>query len=346
MKPLKIIHITDLHQRHGARLFYSTGKKLNNGLVKNGHNVINISDRDLTNQTKNIFDISGRKFLFQEIIKNIENFKPDLILFGHVDRLDEENFYKLKEKYSSIKLAQWFIDPLNFHGPDFFKNKQRFFLKYQFCDANFITTSTDVLDFVDQKKTFFIPNPIDPSIDVYKNFLTSKNIDVFMAISHGQHRGILKRDFIDDRVHFINKITKKARCNIFGYKNNPVWGQNFFKELNKCSMGINLSRGKPLKYYSSDRISSLLGNGLLTFVHEDYQYTDFFKKKSIVTYKNLKDLNNKIVYFKKNPKLLKETAKNGHKIAHKIFNNQLIAEYIVNKSMNFPIKKRTKWSST
>ena len=343
MKPLKIIHITDLHQRHSARLFYSTGKKINNGLVKNGHNVINISDRDLTNQSKNILDISGRKILFKEIIKNIENFRPDLIIFGHVDRLDEENFYKIKERYNSIRLAQWFIDPLNFKGPDFIKNKQRFFLKYQFCDANFITTSTEALNFIDEKKTFFIPNPIDPSIDVYKNFLEDKKIDIFLAISHGQHRGILKRHFIDDRVYFINRLTKKVKYNIFGYKNNPVWGQNFFKELNKCSMGINLSRGEPIKYYSSDRISSLLGNGLLTFIHEDYNYSDFFPKNSIITYSNLKDLNKKIIFYQKNKKLLKECAKKSYLRAHKIFNNQVISEYIVNKSMNFLNDKKKLW---
>ncbi len=346
MKPLKIIHITDLHIRHAGRLFYSTGKKINNGLIKNGHNVINISDRDLTAQRKNIFDISGRKYLFEEIFKNIENFKPDLIIFGHVDRLDEENFYKLKEKYSTIRLAQWFIDPLNKDGPDYQKNKERFFLKYQFCDANFITTSTDVLDFVDDNKTFFIPNPIDPSIDIYKNFLGNKEFDIFLAISHGQHRAILKRDFIDDRVYFIKKLTKKANYNTFGFKNNPVWGQSFFNELNKCSMGINISRGKPIKYYSSDRISSLLGNGLLTFIHKDYQYTNFMNKNSIVTYKNIYDLNKKIIYFKKNKKLQKKIASNGHKLSHKIFNNQLIAEYMVSRSMNYKINNKYIWSNT
>ena len=29
--------------------------------------------------------------------------------------------------------------------------------------------------------------------------------------------------------------------------------QQFFDELSKCSMAINLSRGDPIKYYSSDR---------------------------------------------------------------------------------------------
>ena len=343
MKKIKIIHITDLHFRHGGRLFYSTGKKINNGLILNGHNVINISDRDMTSQRRNIFDIGSKKFLYNQIVKNIENFKPDLILFGHVDRLGYENFLNLKEKYNSIKTAQWFLDPVNINGPDFQKNKNRFFLKYQFCDANFITTAIDAINFTDKRKTFFIPNPIDPSIDIYKNFESTKPIDVFIAISHGQHRGILKRDYIDDRVKLINRLTSKASYNIFGYKNNPVWGQNYFDELSKCSMAINLSRGKPIKHYSSDRISSLLGNGLLTFIHENYAYDDFLNKTQIVHYRNISDLNKKIIYFKNNQSKLKSIARNGYYKSHKIFNNKLICDFIVRKTMDIKIENKVEW---
>ncbi len=343
MKRYKILHITDLHFRHNGRLFYSTGKKLNNGLILNGHNVLNVSDRDLTSQRKNIFDIGSKKYLLDKINTNIENFRPDMILLGHVDRLDYEGFIKLKEKYNSIKFAQWFLDPLNTEGPDYEKNKNRFFLKYQFCDANFVTTSVKELDFANRKKTFFIPNPIDPSIDIYRNFLSDKKIDMFIAISHGQHRGILKRDFIDDRVKVIEKMTKKIEYNIFGYKNNPVWGQEFFDELKKCSMAINLSRGKPIKYYSSDRISSLLGNGLLTFIHQDYHYQDFFSNDEIVTYKNINNLNKKLLFFKKNKKLLKKIAAKGYKKSHKIFSNKLISSYIVSKTMDIKFINNQKW---
>ena len=343
MKKLKILHITDLHFRHSGRLFYSTGKKLNNGFILNGHNVLNISDRDLTSQKKNIFDIGSKRFLTEKIIQNIENFKPDLLILGHVDRLDYESFISIKEKYNSIRFAQWFLDPLNINGPDFEKNKNRFFLKYQFCDASFVTTSVDVLNFANKNKTFFIPNPIDPSIDIYRNFKNDKEIDMFIAISHGQHRGILKRDFVDDRVKVIDKLTKKIKYNIFGYKNNPVWGQNFFDELNKCAMALNISRGNPIKHYSSDRIASLLGNGLLTFIHQDYSYQDFFNKNEIVIYKNIYDFKKKILFFKKNKKLLKKIAMNGHKKAHKIFNNRLISDFIIRKTMNMNINKSMKW---
>ena len=43
-------------------------------------------------------------------------------------------------------------------------------------------------------------------------------------------------------------------------------------------MGLNLSRGKPTKYYSSNRIASIMGNGLLTFINEKVQMSDFLIK--------------------------------------------------------------------
>jgi len=343
MNKYKILHITDLHFRHKGRLFYSTGKKINNGFILNGHNVLNISDRDVTFQKKNIFDFESKAYLYNLIIENIENFKPDIIVFGHVDRLTYNNFLKIKKKYNFIKFTQWFLDPLNFNGPDFEKNKKRFFLKYQFCDSNFITTSPKALTFVNLEKTFFIPNPIDPSIDIYKNFLSNKSFDVFIAISHGQHRGILKKHFVDDRVKIIQKLTKKIRYNIFGYKRSPIWGQNFFDEMNKCSMGINLSRGYPIEYYSSDRIAALLGNGLLTFIHKDYNYQKFLSSNEIITYDNINDLNKKILYFKNNPKKTKSIASNGYTKAHRIFNNKIISQYIIDKTMGHKIKNKYIW---
>ena len=343
MKPVKILHITDLHYRHNGRLFYSTGKKINNGLIKNNYNVLNISDRDLTNQKKNLFDLNSKKLLLKTIRENILNFKPDMILMGHVDRISYDIFHDLRTEFKSIKFAQWFLDPLIKTGPDYNKNKERLLLKYQFCDKNFITTNPAEIDFINKDNCYFIPNPIDPSIDIYKNFLKEKEFDMFIAISHGQHRAVLKDFFIDNRISFIKKLTSKINYNIFGYHKNPVWGQNFFDELNKCSMGLNLSRGNPIKYYSSDRIASLLGNGLLTFIHEDYCYNDFLNNNEFISYKNITDLNNKIIYYKNRPKKLRSIAKNGYLKSHKIFNNKLIADFIVKKTMNIKFNSNITW---
>ena len=77
-------------------------------------------------------------------------------------------------------------------------------------------------------------------------------------------------------------------------------------------MGLNFSRGKPIKYYSSDRIAQLMGNGLLTLIDEKVCYRDFFKNE-LVTYKNYNDLIYKIKKYLKDEKARKLIAKNGKK---------------------------------
>ena len=106
-------------------------------------------------------------------------------------------------------------------------------------------------------------------------------------------------------------------------------------------MGLNLSRGKPIKYYSSDRLAQLMGNGLLTFIDEKTCYSDFFTNKEIVTYNNYNDLVEKILRYKRNDAERKMIAKNGKLKYLKYFNSTVIAEYIINKT--YGLKKKYYW---
>ena len=88
-------------------------------------------------------------------------------------------------------------------------------------------------------------------------------------MSHGVHRGVLKKGKKIKR-KFLKKLIKISDKNIkfdlYGFSNRqPVWGDDFIDVISNSKMGLNLSRGEPLKYYSSDRIAQLFGNGLLTF---------------------------------------------------------------------------------
>ena len=74
----------------------------------------------------------------------------------------------------------------------------------------------------------------------------------------------------------------------------PIWAENFFKIVSKSKMALNLSRGEPKKYYSSNRIASLLGNGLLTFIDKKTHFGDFFSNDEIVLYDNIEDLSEKV----------------------------------------------------
>ena len=65
---------------------------------------------------------------------------------------------------------------------------------------------------------------------------------------------------------------------------------NFINHLVNSKMGLNLSRGLPTKYYSSNRIASLMGNGLLTFVDEKHRLEIFLIKNEIIFYEDIDDL--------------------------------------------------------
>ena len=98
-------------------------------------------------------------------------------------------------------------------------------------------------------------------------------------------------------------------------------------------MGLNLSRGKPTKYYSSNRIASIMGNGLLTFIDKKVQMNDFFSKQEIVFYNDISDLADKIKFYSNNEKLRKKIAKNGKKKYFKLFNEVKISKYVLDISL-------------
>jgi spore maturation protein CgeB len=108
-------------------------------------------------------------------------------------------------------------------------------------------------------------------------------------------------------------------------------------------MGLNLSRGEPIKYYSSDRIAQIVGNGLLTLIDEKTFYRDFFSDKEMVFYKNLDDLSEKIMKFK-NSNESKKIAENGKIKYSKYFNSNLVADFIVTKTLLKNSKNKFIWS--
>ena len=91
----------------------------------------------------------------------------------------------------------------------------------------------------------------------------------------------------------------------------PIWADNLKDVLSKSKMGLNLSQGKSIKYYSSDRITQLIGNGLLTFMDSEKKFQDFFTNNEIIFFDSLKMLSDKLNFFKNNPRLSRKIAENG-----------------------------------
>ena len=345
---LKIMHITNVNERFNGRLHYNTGRRINNGFIRNGHNVLTLSDRDTIHYHKNLTDIKGNKSLQKKIIETSDNFKPDLLVLGHADRVSNETLRMIKENNKNIKISQWFLDPLSKHGPDHLNNSRRILHKIDFIDKTFLTTDPKSLS-IKVPNSYFIPNPCDKSFEILKNYNKDCTFDVFFAMSHGVHRGALKSGKEDYREKFINKLinlNKNLKFDVYGMNNvQPVWADDFLKKISNSYMGLNLSRGKPIKYYSSDRIVQLVGNGLLTFIDKNTFLSDFFSSNEMIFYENIEDLSYKLNKFKKDRKKGRQIAKAGQKKYLKYFNSEIISDYMISKTLEIKTKSKIIWNN-
>ena len=348
-KSLRILHVTNFNERLDGRLFFNTGRRINNGFIRLGHSVLGFSDRDIQKYYKSISDIKGKKTLNDKLKKTCYNYKPDLIVTGHADLISKEQIQELKEDNPNTKFAQWFLDPLNKNGPDFERNKERILNKIEVMDGTFLTTSPSALNFLpNNSKNFYIPNPSDHSFETLNNFNKSCSIDVFFALSHGVHRGKLKSGKEDDRIIFLQKLQKQTcdiKFDLYGINNiQPIWADHYFKTISNAKMGLNLSRGNAIKYYSSDRITQIVGNGLVCLIDEKTQYRDFFSDKEMVFYSNLNDLSEKIQKISGDDKLRRKIGKNGKEKYMKYFNSTKVADFIINKTLDTKTSNKYLWS--
>ena len=329
----KILHIANFDEKNNFRLSnINLANKISNGFIKDRFQTINFSDRFFLQQ--NPFSI-----IDDRIIDIIKNLKPNLLLLGHTNSLKIETLKNIKDKFTNIKIAFWYEDSINKNGPDYNKNKQ-FIEKYKdYVDQFFVTTDkNNIHSSIPKNKLNFIPIPcsyVSENLNLYQT--RNHEFDIFYAVSHGVNRGKLKKNKIDERYNFLKLLMSRSddlTYNIFGFNNiQPVWGDQFIKEISKCKFALNLSRGQPIKYYSSNRIVSLVANGIPTLIDKKVKFNDFFSNKEMIFYEDTYDLIDKVNFYKKNERQRIQIGINGKNKYFKIFNNRIIADYIASKTL-------------
>ena len=338
-KKLKIINLYNLGQKLNHRLYnISLGKKFTNGFIRNNHDVLEISDRDYLRNNKS-FNLFPNKNNFQKfLIDTFKNYNPDLLFFGHTRNIDLNTIDEFKSLNKNLIISQWNEDPV-MPGLSYSKhNISNINLYSNFVDHNFITTHPSVLKNKINSGNFnFFFVPVDNNIERFDVYKMNPKKDLFYAMSHGVNRAVLKEGTEDERIVFLDNLVKKipnVRYDFYGFSNKqPIWGNDFNNALINSKMGLNLSRGKPSKYYSSNRIASIMGNGFLTFIDKKVEMGDFFNKNEMIFYDNINDLADKINFYSKNDLKRIKIARNGKKKYFKLFNERRVTKYILDISI-------------
>ena len=93
---MKILHISNFVQKQKGRLYWNHCFKINNGFIRNGHDVLEISDRDFIRQNRNLFQAKNIDRFQEYLVKTSKNYNPDLIFFGHTQNISTGTIKEFK----------------------------------------------------------------------------------------------------------------------------------------------------------------------------------------------------------------------------------------------------------
>jgi len=344
-KNLKILHIGNFDEKNDLRLFnISISSKISKGFIRNNQDVVNFSYRDFTHK----MFIKNKSLISDKILKISENYRPNLIVLGHNNILNRQSMDMIKQKYKT-KIALWYEDHLLKGGPNAVTNLNLIEKNEDLIDQYFVTTHPDeIKTIIPKSKMNFMPIPADKNIENLEIYnLNNRYKDLFFALSHGVNFGKLKARNLDGREMFLDNLIKKNKkftFNILGYANEqPKWNYDYYTEIAKCKMALNLSRGKPMKYYSSNRIASLMANGIMTFIDNKVKYSHFFSNDEMGFYNNVDDLLNQMTRLYGNMNKINKISRNGKKRYFQLFDNSIIADYFLYKTFNIKNNYKYIW---
>lgn len=335
----KILHIANFNliKTKGCSQ-NSTQIKISNGLIRNGYQVINYSDRDMARMLgMGSMNFLGLKRLQQNLLRFCKEVQPDAIISGHVDTVTAETWAEIKRRFPQIKILEWNVDSIaptceedDYSSENIKKIKNR----AQFADFLLITTAQkDLLQQLENGHTQvgFLPNIVDRSLEYGRAFEHEHlNYDLMLACNPNCRRQFCgKFKNVEEIAQSLIDNVSDLRPLFAGLLGNPRLEASHYQQAYlQCAMGFSLNHINDAYLYSSDRLAHMVGNGLLAFVDIRSGYSDLFSTEEMVFYQEPNDLYEKIAYYKFHPQERMKIARAGYEKYYKLFNEVRVTRYI------------------
>ena len=333
---MRVLFVGNAGERYFGERFYSVERKLAQGFTRNGHVVYFFSDRDVA-RTGTIWRSSraGRGVANTHFLKVARTFEPDLIVTAHSSLVTTASFAEAKRLAFRPRLAQVCVDPL-------FRTVNMEFLtdRATVMDASFVTTAGRALArFASPTHvSAYIPNPVDSSIETGRGFARSdQRFDVFFAANAGG-------DDPGDARRATPRLIAEAggvALDLHGFEGNaPVFGVDYFRRLADSRMALNINsdrsetaqtpaRDEELYLYNSDRISQLMGCGLMTLSFRVNQLMQLYDEENEMVFADTPEaMRDAVLKYKRDDVARRRIAEAGWRKSHEHLNERLVARFI------------------
>ncbi len=324
---MNILYVGSCQGFREAGKSYYIPKKLVNGFTRNGHNVYCFNDRDFARYS-NIF--RSRKWgiapLNKKLLEVCEELGPELIVLGHCEMISNQTLEAIRGICPGVKIVYRNVDPL-IHVQNVKDIKRRVGV----VDGVFITTAGESLKQFSSAGGFvtFMPNPVDSAVDTVRSFENDCDFDLFFAggpLGTNDPRRDLMNNLLTNRTDL--------RISVHGCAINRDYlsGKAYMDRLAQSKMGLCLNRTYDYHWYSSDRMTQYMGNGLVTFLRSGTGFEEFFRDEDLAFYADEAELLRKLDVFMADDAQRRAVAKSGWEKVHEAFSAERVTQYILDRT--------------
>jgi hypothetical protein len=309
--------------KYRGRRFDFFGRRLANGFIRNGHFVVNFSDRDSVRNALGIRAI-GEPIARYRLIEIASYMRPDLICLHTFDIISPETIRRIKKILPNCRVAPVYCDALL--DPVRAANFSRWLPDADFA---FATSGGDCLSPLSKYcPVAFIPNPIDLSVDMGKAFAEPANsFDVFCGAGIN---GIAKRWGLIDE---LTRLKPHLKYSLHGRgKQNRLWGDDYIRAIIGSKIGLNVNQYEG-DLYASDRMAQYLGNGLLLATYRIAGFQRYFGGDEMIFFDSAMDLGEQIEHVIADDRKWRAMAERAYKKAIVMMNIERVTEFIVRMTM-------------
>ena len=316
--------------------------RLHHGLIQSGHYVYPFPVHDISRQsTWTNSKRFGAKAANKSLLESCLKVKPELLLLGHSQSITNDCLIKIRNSLPDIKVAMWFCD--------WFASSRAFKFNYihhrvPLLDAFFATTAGEKLSVFQSNtcRTAFLPNPVHPALDSARAFAVDGHIHDLVFFGTDRKDPQRRATLLELSQGFPTDFS----FGVYGSLGQPgVYGSKKDSLMSRSRAGLNLSRlPEPMPWYSSDRIASLLGNGLLCCTRAEAELGSLYGQDCLFEYTDEQHLVQCLPDFICSG-AWREVAERGWQISHTDFSASRVASFLVDFSLDPLLPPRWSWLS-
>ena len=272
------------------------------------------------------------------LAKTVRNWKPDVVFASHCDYVTAAALAECRRAAPGAKFVHINCDPV-----ETAHCCAQIARRAPSCDAIFVTTAGPKLRewTTGRNLVGFFPNPSDPSFETEDNSAkTDFAYDLFFA---GRPALADARKELLDAL--LPQLDPKVRLGFFGMGRPLVVGRAYEEAIAASKMGLSINRFENWKWYASDRITHLMGNGVLTFQYDGNQMQDFFSDRETVYFREPADLAEKIAWYNAHDDARRAAASAGRARYHRLFDARRVLKYMVEAVLGEPFSEPYEWAA-